>query len=228
MLKAYKECKKHYFDNNKETLFLELDSIKKDLDKYSIENEVQKQRIEELLVEKTEGSKKVEERFIKEFEGSRTRISELDSENKALNNKISKLEQELQKEVREREKDKEELQALRELMFSLDTQEDSREESSEIDVNTLKDKRAILIGGRDRWQSRMKERLPNFIFVHPDSVFDTSFLDGVDHMFIFINYINHPMYYKAVAYARTHKIKLTYIKNSNEGMVLRDIYKAIS
>lgn len=132
----------------------------------------------------------------------------------------------LKAELAEAQRNREELNSLREFLFSLDRQEEYPDE--DIDFEKLKQFKAVVIGGHERWQQRMKEYLPNFIFIHPDQLnFDIRLLDGIDIVFVCPNYLNHSMYYKLMAAIEGKDIKIVYINQQNENIALKFIYKTI-
>lgn len=132
----------------------------------------------------------------------------------------------LRSELKKEQKNKEELKSLREFIFTLDSQEDFIEEKFDLDI--LKNYKAVIIGGHEKWQQKMKRLLPDFIFIHPDSLnFDTKLLDSVDHIFIYTNYLNHGIYYKVMNHIADKDIKVEYLSQQNENKVLSLIYKAL-
>lgn len=107
-------------------------------------------------------------------------------------------------------------------MFGLDAQIEYIK--IDIDYSTLKNVKAVIIGGHERWQAKMKDLLPNFIFIHIDMVnFDVSMFDSVEFIFIYTNYLTHSIYYKAMDYVRGSDIKVHYLKQQNIDLVLKDI-----
>ena len=182
-----------YFRNNKETMFVELEGMEKDL-----------QRTKEKL------------------ESTQRGLSEAEK----IHGLLEKENLRLKAELAEAQRNKAELNSLREFLFSLDQKEEYQAE--EIDFDELKKYKAIVIGGHERWQQRMKEYLPNFIFIHPDQLnFDIRLLDGIDIVFVYPNYLNHSMYYKLMGAIEGKNIKIIYINQQNEELVLKCIYKAI-
>lgn len=190
-LKAYNIVKQHYFKNNKETMFIELDKL---------ENENMNINMQVALL-KRDKNKLVDEISIKEKENER-----------------------LRKEIEQLKQGKNELDSLREFIFNLDKQEEYREEN--IDYDKLKNSKGLIIGGHNKWQDRMKELLPNYIFIHPDNMnFDIRLLDSIDNIFVYTNYLNHGLYYKIISNSDGKNIY--YINNSNEDIVLKEIYKRV-
>lgn len=112
-------------------------------------------------------------------------------------------------------------------MFSLDAQAEYK--FSSIDLNKLHQVKAIIIGGHEKWQTRMKELLPNFGFIHTDMVnFDLSVLSSVDYVFFYVNYLNHSIYYKTVDYIKGKNVNIGYLNQQNENLVLKEIERFIS
>lgn len=193
LIKSYKQVKEMYFENNKETIFIELEELEK-----SLNNTTKK-----LFLEKRKSS-------------------ELQNQNELLEKEIIRL----KKELDEEKKNKAELIGLREFVFSLDKQEEFVEE--EINLENLKQYKSVVIGGHEKWQQKMKELLPNFIFIHPDNLnFDVRILNGVEIIFIYVNYLNHAIYYKVMNAIEGKNIKVIYLNQQNENKVLQVINKII-
>lgn len=193
LIKAYKQVKEMYFDNNKETMFVELEGLEKSLNATE----------DKLLNTKVDLNKANEE------------IEQLEKENARL---IAKLEVE--------KRNREELNSLREFIFNLDKQEEYSED--EIDLKLLENYKAIVIGGHEKWQQRMKKLLPNFEFIHPNNLnFDTRLLDNTNIIFVYVNYLNHGLYYKVMENIAGKGIKVTYLNQQNEDLVLQKIFQSI-
>lgn len=194
LIKAYKQVKKHYFENNKETMFVELDEVKRELATTQTELKV-----------KDNTMKKLQEQ-----------IERLERENRRLRNQLD-----------EEAQNRNELNSLREFMFNLDKQEEYT--LKERNFSKLQNVKGLVVGGHENWQRRMKELLPNFKFLHPDTLnIDISILDNVDIVLFYTNYLNHAMYYKVINEARKKNIKIAYISaNTNENIVLQQIFKAV-
>ena len=194
MIKAYQEVKWRYFANNKETAYIELEGLEKDLS--AARGEIS--RLSALL-------------------------SGAQEENRRLERELSRLKAELAEETKNRQ----ELNALREFLFSLDRQEEY-EETSPYDLAELQNYKAVLVGGHEKWQQRMKELLPRFIFIHPDNAaFDVRLLDGVDTVLIYTQYISHAIYERVMSAIAGRNITVGFINQPNESLVLSDIARII-
>jgi len=200
LVKAYKKAKKIYFENDEETAFIEMGLMQ------------QKLRKEEEMLNKKDEILKLKE---KELSGANKYIEKIEKENL-----------ELKKELETKDKNEQELNALREFIFNLDKQEEFQDNNI-IDLDKLKKEKAVLIGGHEKWQSKMKEFLPNFIFISPDSLnYDTKVLDDINIIFICIKPLSHAMYYKTINAIKHKDKKIVYINQQNENIVLKTIYNA--
>lgn len=143
------------------------------------------------------------------------------STNEDLSAKITRLENEL----REERKKNNELNGLREFFFGLDKKEDYKD--IDVDFKDLKSVRIVILGGHEKWQTRMKEHLSEAIFIHADMInFDLSVIDDAQAIFIYANHLSHAIYYKLINYARGNK-KIFYLSSQNEKFVLKEIQNSL-
>ncbi|WP_207705527.1 hypothetical protein [Hathewaya massiliensis] len=151
-----------------------------------------------------------------ENERLKLRLEELERENKKLN-----------AELKNREDYKSEIVPLREFIFNMDSVEDYKEE--DINYKKIEDLKAVIIGGHQQWQNKMKEYLKSSSFISVENLnFDTDVLLGADIVFIYTNYLSHAMYYKVIDIVREHNLKVVYLKsNINPEIVLSQIERNI-
>nr|WP_294487031.1 hypothetical protein [uncultured Anaerosporobacter sp.] len=193
LIKCYKQVKAHYFENNKETQFAELEAKEKEVIKLSSMLE-QKETTEMNLI---------------------NRINE-------LTKKVERMSVELENEAHKNK----ELNSLREFVFRLDSQVSYKE--TDIDYSRLKQLNAVIIGGHERWQAKMKESLPKCTFIHTDmNNFDVNILNSVNDVFFYVNYLNHPIYYKVINYIRGKNKKIHYLNQQNEKLILMEMQKVL-
>lgn len=125
-------------------------------------------------------------------------------------------------------RNRQEINSLREFIFSLDQQEEYKPASEDVSLEELKDYKAVVLGGHERWQAKMKELLPGFIFIHPDNKsFDLRILDGINTVFVYVNYLNHAIYERMMEAIQGTDIKIIYLNQQNEDIVLKQMYKAV-
>jgi len=193
LIKAYKQVKKMYFENNKETMYIELEGLEKSLNSTTEKLFLAKQSLSEL----------------------QRSYELLEKENKRL-----------KAELEEEKKNREELNSLREFIFQLDKEEEFIEES--INPEIFNNYKVVVLGGHEKWQQRMKELLPNFIFIHPDNLnFDTRILDDIDVVFVYVNYLNHSIYHKTMGAIEGKGVRVEYLNQQNEEKVIDTIYNKL-
>ena len=191
MIKAYKQIKGHYFQNNKETMFFEFEGIEKELS-----------NIKDELVYKS------------------NMLLEAEKTTKQQEKEIKRLKQEVAISYQE----KLELHALRQFLFNLDKEEEYIQQGKQRkDLSKIK---AVILGGHEKWQTKMKELLPNFVFIHPDNVnFSKEIIENTDYLFVYANYLNHAIYYRAMGLVKDAKI--CFLQQINEELVLDEIEKQL-
>ena len=208
MIRAYKELKEYYFQHNKETVLLEMKHQDDRIAALREENAFLQKQAENLKSELFSRIAAVKESYAEEVRELRGKVASLSAE----------LESERQKNR--------ELNALRELMFSLDKRKEPEKET-QLDVD-LSSVRGVIVGGTEKWQHKMKELLPAFVFLSADNEnFNPSLLDGKDIIFFYINYLSHAIYYKTVNLARAKNIDIGYINAANDEKVLDEIKEKI-
>lgn len=205
ILKAYKQIKQHYFENNKETLYIEMESQEDLIKTLSVENIAYKEKVERLTREI--GTTQVE--------AEKTHAEKI----RGLEAEVSRLRREL---AAEKQKEQE-LVALREFVFSLDRKlvPETRDALMDLSKTT-----GAIIGGHQRWQQKMKELLPGWIFISSE-IFDARVLDGAQALCFFTQYLSHSLYYKVITEARKRELHIGYISSVNEELALREIAATI-
>lgn len=206
-LKSYKRVKAYYFQNNKETMYIEMES--------------QEHQIEVLKSEKNG--------LIVQGDNLRKQISQIkQTEEKKYIDYIHKLEVEIKKlrdEISRGRENDVELKALREYVFTSQDNKDSfkpDEETSNINPESLP--AGVICGGNERWQQNIKKLLPHFKFVNSEN-FDVRILDNINNIYI-NTLLSHSLYYKILNEVRRRGLNVTYI-GVNEGLVLRQIHESI-
>ncbi|NMA49247.1 MAG: hypothetical protein GX947_05680, partial [Tissierellia bacterium] len=160
LLKAYKQAKDYYFKNNRESTFLEMEGMEREIKRLKDQERFRERQAEALMAE----NRRIRNEYKSTLEA---KINEQEKEIKNLKIKL----------YHEQEKNKE-LFALRNLVFSLEYEEEIHEDEQ----LTILEVKAIIIGGHERWQARLREELPKtFSFVGADQKnFDTNKLHNVE------------------------------------------------
>ncbi|WP_434576977.1 hypothetical protein [Thermoanaerobacterium thermosaccharolyticum] len=205
LLKAYKQVKTYFFEHNQETMFLEMERRDEEIEKLKSENNMLKNKVNELSQTLADYKKLLEHKYLQEI--------------KMLNKTIEDLKMQLDKE---HQKDKE-LNALREFMFSLDTKEVYSNSAKDTDFSSVK---GLIVGGHEMWQKELKKSLPNFSFVNSEN-FDIKVLDNIDIVFFFPNFLSHALYYRVINEVRKRNIKVGYISKLNKELALEEIKRQV-
>ncbi|WP_315069324.1 hypothetical protein [uncultured Clostridium sp.] len=194
LCKAYKKAKEYHFENNKETMYLELELLQRNLNSQK----------EEKLILQNDKNELME------------KISQLEKENSRLKDSLQKSNE-----------SQNELIALREFAFKQAQQVSDIFSNENVDLEKLNQINALILGGSDKWQHKMKELLPGFKFIGVDALnFDKRLLDDIEIIFIYTDYLNHALYYKLMSIAKDKKI--VYLKsNINQDIVLNQISDSI-
>jgi len=146
------------------------------------------------------------------------RIDKLNETGQDLINKQQKEIDRLKAELKESKKHKNELVALREMMFVIEQEEEIIKEEK---IDSLSDK-GIFIGGHDSLQTKLKERLLNFTFISTEQMnFDVKILSSYEKIYIYTGYLSHALYYKVVENIKDQE--LVYINHTNIDKILEKI-----
>lgn len=206
-IKAYKELKKFYFENNKETLYIELNKHIENIKTLEEENASLKRKTEILEHENN--------KLKKDYKNT------IEKENIILENNIEKLKE----QILQLEKDRKELIDLSESFFETD------EKIIDIKENIVIPKtKAVIAGGHSSWHNKIKTELPEtFIYIEGDNErFDTNLLDNKEFVFIYTKYMSHGFYYKLMGKCKKNNIKVLYITSSSPEHVKMEIYEKLT
>lgn len=178
---------------------------------------------ETLFIEMEEIQNKLK---VKEDELKRVQKEKADLETTILRQEkqIAKLES----AVNELSANNEELYGLREYVFAMNECMDF-DITGNVDYDSLKNISGAVIGGHPRWQEKMKEQLPHFVYLSIDNInFDIDVLNKCDIVFINVRYMSHGLYYKVINAIRKNKKRVVYInQNTNISMNVEQMYKAV-
>lgn len=208
MMKAYKSVKEMYFRNHKETLYLNMQSLEKQIDELDEEKQA----------------------LTDENDRLRNQIEVLQDSNEKLTNQINNIANEvssrykkeidqLESELSSLQDDKRELDRLREFFFEMDRDEDVSLENVNLE-EFLGENKVIIFGGTDAWRERISERYPVITCIEGFKAnFPLSLLDATDYAFFYTGYMNHKTYYRAVNVLKKKDIPFSYIGRSNIDLV---------
>lgn len=204
LLKEYKKVKEVYRRTNQETQFLELERLTK-------ENRDQRDRItnfENRICELEKGYQN-----LKDKEG---KIKGEIEDN--LYNEIRSLKNDREKllaELKSYERILDEVQHLREFVFSLEFDEEDNKIGKDLSF-TQKNKKIVIVGGHENWRKKIKERFPLIISIDgTNQNTNPDFCSGSDLVLFFTPHMNHATYYKYINYVINNNIPYGYISRNN-------------
>lgn len=208
LIKAYKDAKDYYFQRNKAVTPAGTEPCAGSLERITGERDYYKAQAERLARQAAELREDLENAHFR-------KIAEMEK-------KIRDLEHRL---VIERQKEKE-LVELRSLMFSLRNGDIPPDPGMgrEPDLSAMN---VAIAGGYARWQHKIKERYPHFVFIASEN-FDVRLLDCIEHVFIFARYIGHKLYYRVINEVRKRDIPVSYVSKVNEELAVREMINALT
>lgn len=213
-INAYINLKKYYFKNNKETLFFEIETYIKDIDKYKEVNLLLNKNIENIQNENT--------RLKNEYKNT------IEKENILLVRENLKLKE----TILTLEKEKSDLVELNNSFFEEFDENNDIEDmaliSNDISLDEI-DIKVVIAGGHSTWQSRLKESLPNsYSYIEGDhEQFDERLIDNIEHVFIYTKYMSHGFYYKLMEKVKKTNVAYTYIKHTSSEYVVNQIKQTL-
>lgn len=96
------------------------------------------------------------------------------------------------------------------------------------DLAKLKNVRAVVIGGTERWQARLSCCLPHFVYLYGDTGFDEALIINTDIVFADIRFkFDHSYYYRLADIVRRYKKRLVFLSKTNTALTLHQMAAAL-
>ncbi len=150
-----------------------------------------------------------------------------ESEIANLNHIIKDLTRQLSNEYSYRQ----ELNQLREFIFSLNIPPVQEEHESLSLNNVIAGKNIVIIGGPRSWRRKLREHFPTVQFLNgTSSNLDLSYFKNTDCVLFYTNYLSHAIYNKAMNYIRVNQVKFGYLKATNVQLIeveILDVLKQV-
>jgi hypothetical protein len=216
ILRRQKQLKDYYFKN---ISF----SVDTSIDKYITEN---KQLKEEL-----ENTKRTLASVKNDLKSKEAKLAAADKKSRehqlVLERKLSKL----TKKLDEIDLDRTELFFLREYAYRHaedESDQETVEETSGADTSIFNSINALVIGGAEFWQLRLKEVLPHFGFLYGDENFDEALIMNSDIIFLNVACkFRHNFFYKAMNAIKKYEKKFWYVSKTNTYLCLEEMKKGL-
>lgn len=203
IVKAYKDLKSYYWQNNSETMYFEIEALQKERDQA-----IEKYRHMEVQLKAGQAEIQSLNKQIKagHYEATSS-LNRLLKEEQIQNEALLAHNNALQDEIQE----------FKEIIASLVVDE-------HIVPCDLTKYRGVIAGGHQNWHSGIRELLPdNWRIIHPDSLSDNIALSGIDVVLFFVDYCNHATYYRFKSAANKQQIPIGYIYRVNKEESIREI-----
>jgi len=213
LLKALRQSKEQFFQYNSEYNSLKVEIQQSEYDRLDSENVRLRAQVDRLL-EENRILRSKNEIFYKAND-----YHELEAENARLKVEMDKNDELL------RDKDLE-LIGLRDYFFSTANAGEAEWEVRQEELLDLSDTVGAIIGGSPKWQSRMKELLPKWLFISSEG-FDKKSIENMKTICFCSQYLSHKMYYKAINIARSNNIVTGYVNSQNDRLAMREISGAV-
>lgn len=200
MCKAYKEVKKMYFDNNKETMYVEMGVLRKDL--FKARSDLQLQEIKY-------------DRFVQH---ENEKYSSLMEENIQLQRDIKALKE----QINQLQSDAKEVIALRNYMFNQESE--AVTDTEKVNLEEMNSVKGIIIGGHSNWQNKIKEYLPSWKIVRAGvNNLDADIILNCETVIFNAGHLNHSLYYKVIDMVRNNNVHIGYVSSTNVECSLKEI-----
>lgn len=204
LIKSLSQTKQYFEENNNETMFSQIQYYREENERH--DEELDKLRKE--LQEEREKNDLLRQQL--QSQGTTTDTKPFMEEISSLNRKVKELQEELDTE---REKT-DELNTLREFVFSIKSE--YVPESDETDLKELiKDKKIIIVGGHIEWRNKLKRKYPSIITMDGhNATSDFTPLSSADLVLLNTSNMSHKVYYKVIETLRRGTTKFDYIGRS--------------
>lgn len=197
LLKAYKKAKDFYFSNNKASAYVEIEKLKSSLSEAKSLYNNEKQTNEELR---------------KKLEISATKVSDEVHELEIKNQKLLE-------EIEELQKEKKEINALREWIFrQTNTVEYTSEENDtafEQAIEQLNKLKGMIIGGHPNWKKKLEAYLTGWTFVPAEINPDPKLVVNSDIVIFNTAHLSHSVYNFAMNIIKECDCRMGYVQSTN-------------
>ncbi|QUI25928.1 hypothetical protein HZI73_26305 (plasmid) [Vallitalea pronyensis] len=209
LLKEYKKVKVSYFQNNKETLYLDIQEKDAKIQQLTEKIKSLEKRLEEYAnrSERLKGQlKNIDKNHLQELSNVRSNT----------NRKLSDVEDE---NLRLQAKEKQ-LYRLEKFLFS----DDEEKKGQDIDISSYK---VLLVGGHINLQNKLIELYPSIDCMDGSNANIEPNIIGYDIVLFFAKHMGHPVYYKVVAECGRLSIPYGYVSHTNIELLVNQIKENI-
>ncbi len=152
-------------------------------------------------------------------------IENLKNENSSLNHEISSLLAEKELLIKSHEVETKDLNDLRNYVYLLSTNafENETSEQDVCDYSFWMDKKVVVIGGHDNWQSKLKKEFPNWTYLNAENKsFSTTAIKDKDYVICNTEVLSHATYYRLMSVKEKDQ-KLFFVRSNNFSLVMKEL-----
>lgn len=137
----------------------------------------------------------------------------------------------LEEQEKAHELERQELNALRELLFAREEQQkgwkaEAEEANGTISFPCETLHRIVSFGGHDSWAREIRKKLPNVRFVERDKLPNSETIRNADMVWVQSNALSHAYYYKIIDEARRYGIPVRYFSYASAVKCAEELVKA--
>lgn len=98
------------------------------------------------------------------------------------------------------------------------------------DLKKLQEVQAVVIGGTEKWQTKLSSHLPHFVYLYGDAEgFDETLVINTDIVFADVRFkFSHGCYYRLTDIIRRHNKKLVFLSKTNIPLAVHQMATAVS
>lgn len=214
IIKAYKEVRETFINNNKETLFLHMEELENKATSLEIENK----RLNNELIDSNK-------RIVGLLENREKDRNDLRKEYEKRFSDLNKKLEELTSQIKIENKKNDELNKLRELFFEIENDHTIIESENTLE-NLIDGKKILIVGGTADWRKKIKENYTELLVLDGfNENFPISILNNIDYIFFYTGYMNHSTYYRIINYIRSKEIPFGYIGKTNIQLIEQEMIR---
>jgi hypothetical protein len=212
LLRAYRHLKEQHFKTSRETLYLELDTAEYEAREAKEAAAFLSKTVSQQEKEIAALRKQVAGEYSRAVAEYRVELKAAQAENLDLKERCANLHDRVKE--------------LEDILFA---REEGAGEGTDTNLVDLSLVRGIVVGGHQRWHSRIREVLPpSWRLIHPDEEIDLAVIAGADLVLFFIGYLSHAMYYLVADEAKRRGVPVGYLRKTNPAECAEEIKREVA
>lgn len=215
LIREYKKLKKLYFEHNATHLHSEISNLTRQL------------RVCETELRKTSTDLAAKSNLLAAKEDE---INSLVLKQKFVLNALIKENEQLKAIIAETDKNKDTTIDNQKIQRNYSAPIPNKPLDPETSMEILSKVHAVIIGGAESWQTRLKSKLPHFEYLNGDAgSFDQALIIHADIVFANVRCrFSHDCFHKVIKLVRQHEKRLVYLPKTNIALTIRMMASAVN